>query len=129
MWRICKRYVLLPSLSVVNNGDLVRGTRCPVPSVQSVVFRVWTPLVHLDEARRHELQPGASDTAPRSGARSPAAFQRASWPSKSRPASGDFDGITVLNPEAYERIEVAVNDVIPVARLLTAARNQPAAGN
>jgi hypothetical protein len=33
----------------------------------------------------------------------------------------------VLNPEAYERIEVAVNDVIPVARLLAAARAQPAA--
>ena len=105
----------------------MRGTRCPVPSVRSVVFRVRTPLVHLDEARRHELQPGAGDTAPRSGARSPAAFQRAPWPSRSRPNSGDFDGITVLNPEAYERIEVAVNDVIPVARLLTAARNQPAA--
>ena len=42
-------------------------------------------------------------------------------------SSGDFDGTTVLNPEAYERIEVAVNDVIPVARLLTAARAQPAA--
>jgi hypothetical protein len=33
----------------------------------------------------------------------------------------------VLNAEAYERIEVAANDVIPVTRLLTAARNQPAA--
>jgi FMN reductase len=42
-------------------------------------------------------------------------------------SSGDFDGTTVLNPEAYERIEVAVNDVIPVARLLAAARAQPAA--
>jgi FMN reductase len=45
-------------------------------------------------------------------------------------SSGDFDGTTVLNPEAYERIEVAVNDVIPVARLLAAERAQPApAGN
>jgi FMN reductase len=42
-------------------------------------------------------------------------------------SSGDFDGTTVLNPEAYERIEVAVNDVLPVARLLAAARAQPAA--
>jgi FMN reductase len=42
-------------------------------------------------------------------------------------SSGDFDGTTVLNPEAYERIEVAVNDVIPVAHLLAAARPQPAA--
>ena len=62
MRRICKRYVLLPSLSVVNNGGPVRGTRCPGPSVRSVVFGVRTPLVHLDEARRHELQPGAGDT-------------------------------------------------------------------
>jgi FMN reductase len=37
-------------------------------------------------------------------------------------SSGDFDGTTVLNPEAYERIEVAVSDVIPVARLLATAR-------
>jgi FMN reductase len=37
-------------------------------------------------------------------------------------SNGDFDGTTVLNPEAYERIEVAVNDVIPVARLLAEAR-------
>jgi FMN reductase len=42
-------------------------------------------------------------------------------------SSGDFDGTTVLNPEVYERIEVAVNDVLPVARLLAAARAQPAA--
>jgi FMN reductase len=42
-------------------------------------------------------------------------------------SSGDFDGTTVLNPEAYERIEVAVNDVLPVARLLAAAQAQPAA--
>jgi FMN reductase len=42
-------------------------------------------------------------------------------------SSGDFDGTTVLNPEAYERIEVAVNDVLPVARLLAATRPQPAA--
>ena len=42
-------------------------------------------------------------------------------------SSGDFGGTTVLNPEAYERIEVAVNDVLPVARLLAAAQAQPAA--
>jgi FMN reductase len=42
-------------------------------------------------------------------------------------SSGDFDGTTVLNPEAYERIEVAVNDVIPVAHLLAGARALPAA--
>ena len=36
-------------------------------------------------------------------------------------SSGDFDGTTVLNPEAYERIEVAVDDVVPVARALAAA--------
>jgi len=42
-------------------------------------------------------------------------------------SSGDCDGTTVLNPEAYERIEVAVTDVIPVARLLAEARAQPAA--
>jgi FMN reductase len=42
-------------------------------------------------------------------------------------SSGDFDGATVLNREAYERIEVAVNDVLPVARLLAAAQAQPAA--
>jgi FMN reductase len=40
---------------------------------------------------------------------------------------GDFDGTTVLNSEAYERIEVAVNDVLPVPRLLAAARPHPAA--
>ena len=36
-------------------------------------------------------------------------------------SGGDFDGTTVLNPEAYERIEVAVDDVVPVARALAAA--------
>jgi FMN reductase len=38
--------------------------------------------------------------------------------------SGDFDGTTVLNPEAYERIEVAVSDIIPVARQLAEARRR-----
>jgi FMN reductase len=38
--------------------------------------------------------------------------------------SGDFDGTTVLNPEAYERIEVAVNDIIPVAHQLAEARHR-----
>jgi FMN reductase len=37
-------------------------------------------------------------------------------------SAGDFDGTTVLNPEAYERIEVAVDDVVPVARLLASSR-------
>ncbi|MFD5208650.1 FMN reductase [Streptomyces anulatus] len=37
-------------------------------------------------------------------------------------SSGDFDGTTILNPEVYERIDMAVNDVVPVARALTAAR-------
>src|ERR1700677_3961785 len=37
-------------------------------------------------------------------------------------SAGDFDGTTVLNPEAYERIEMAVDDVVPVARLLAAHR-------
>ncbi|MER7047658.1 FMN reductase [Streptomyces jumonjinensis] len=42
-------------------------------------------------------------------------------------SSGDFDGTTVLNPEVYERIEMAVNDVVPVARALTATRAATAA--
>jgi FMN reductase len=41
-------------------------------------------------------------------------------------SSGDFAGTTVLNPEAYERIEVAVDDVVPVAHLLAAARTETA---
>ncbi|MER5491623.1 FMN reductase [Streptomyces sp. NPDC002454] len=36
-------------------------------------------------------------------------------------SAGDFDGTTVLNPEVYERIEMAVGDVVPVARALAAA--------
>jgi len=44
-------------------------------------------------------------------------------------SAGDFDGTTVLNPEAYERIEVAVDDVVPVARLLASSRTEsPAPG-
>jgi FMN reductase len=39
-------------------------------------------------------------------------------------SAGDFDGTTILNPEVYERIEVAVDDVIPVA--LTLASNRRA---
>ena len=39
-------------------------------------------------------------------------------------SAGDFDGTTVLNPEAYERIEVAVDDVVPVARLLASSRTE-----
>ena len=41
-------------------------------------------------------------------------------------SSGDFAGTTVLNPEAYERIELAVDDVVPVARLLATARREAA---
>ncbi|MFI2214892.1 FMN reductase [Streptomyces sp. NPDC020141] len=37
-------------------------------------------------------------------------------------SSGDFDGTTILNPEVYERVEMAVADVVPVARALTAVR-------
>ncbi|GAA2251864.1 FMN reductase [Streptomyces amakusaensis] len=36
--------------------------------------------------------------------------------------SGDFDGTVILNPEVYERIEMAVDDVLPVARALSAVR-------
>lgn len=39
-------------------------------------------------------------------------------------SAGDFDGTTVLNPEAYERIEVAVDNVVPVARLLASSRTE-----
>lgn len=33
-------------------------------------------------------------------------------------SSGDFDGTTILNPEVFERIEMAAKDVLPVARML-----------
>ncbi|MFE4503725.1 FMN reductase [Rhodococcus sp. NPDC056743] len=33
-------------------------------------------------------------------------------------SAGDFDGTTILNPEVFERIDMAVKDVLPVARLL-----------
>ncbi|MDX3853448.1 FMN reductase [Streptomyces sp. AK02-01A] len=38
-------------------------------------------------------------------------------------SAGDFDGTTILNPEVYERVEMAVDDVVPVARALAAARH------
>jgi FMN reductase len=41
-------------------------------------------------------------------------------------SSGDFDGTTVLNPEVYERIEVAVADVVPVALALATAHDSMA---
>ncbi|MFI5758901.1 FMN reductase [Streptomyces sp. NPDC051569] len=41
--------------------------------------------------------------------------------------AGDFDGATILNPEVYERIEMAVDDVVPVAEALAAARRAPVA--
>jgi FMN reductase len=37
-------------------------------------------------------------------------------------SAADFDGTIILNPEVYERIEVAVDDVVPVAKALVAAR-------
>jgi FMN reductase len=37
-------------------------------------------------------------------------------------SAADFDGTMILNPEVYERIEVAVDDVVPVAKALAAAR-------
>ncbi|WP_445398441.1 NAD(P)H-dependent oxidoreductase [Streptomyces sp. LE64] len=42
-------------------------------------------------------------------------------------SAGDFDGTTVLNPEVYERIEMAVGDVVPVARALAAAAERTTA--
>ena len=33
-------------------------------------------------------------------------------------SAGDFDGTTILNPEVFERIDMAVKDVLPVARLI-----------
>jgi FMN reductase len=39
-------------------------------------------------------------------------------------SAGDVDGSTVFNPEAHERIEVAVDDVVPVIRLLAASRTE-----
>ncbi|MGW6461265.1 FMN reductase [Streptomyces sp. NPDC055078] len=41
-------------------------------------------------------------------------------------SAGDFDGTVILNPEVYERVEMAVADVVPVARALTAVRSTPA---
>ena len=37
-------------------------------------------------------------------------------------SAGDFDGTTILNPEVYERIEMAVADVLPIARALAASK-------
>jgi FMN reductase len=42
-------------------------------------------------------------------------------------SAGDFDGTAILNPEVYERIEMAVDDVVPVAKALAAARSAPVA--
>jgi FMN reductase len=41
-------------------------------------------------------------------------------------SAGDFDGTLILNPEVYERVDVAVDDVVPVAVNLSQAR-KPAA--
>jgi FMN reductase len=53
-------------------------------------------------------------------------FQAWSAPMGIYLSTGDFDGTTILNPEVYERIDVAVNDVIPVAQSLVAGRIQEA---
>jgi FMN reductase len=50
-------------------------------------------------------------------------FQAWSAPMGIYLSTGDFDGTTILNPEVYERIDVAVNDVVPVAQSLSANRN------
>ncbi|MER6910528.1 NAD(P)H-dependent oxidoreductase [Streptomyces sp. NPDC000594] len=42
-------------------------------------------------------------------------------------SSGDFDGTTILNPEVYERIEMATADVVPVARALAEVRDRASA--
>jgi FMN reductase len=39
-------------------------------------------------------------------------------------SAGDFDGTVILNPEVYERVEVAVDDVVPVAVELASVRKQ-----
>lgn len=39
-------------------------------------------------------------------------------------SAGDFDGTTILNPEVYERIEIAIDDVIPMAWSLLGARQK-----
>jgi FMN reductase len=51
-------------------------------------------------------------------------FQAWTGPMGGYLSAGDFDGTTVLNPEAYERIEVAVDDIVPVARLLASNRTE-----
>jgi FMN reductase len=53
-------------------------------------------------------------------------FQAWSAPMGIYLSSGDFDGTTILNPEVYERIEIAVDDVIPVALNLASSRNDKA---
>jgi FMN reductase len=44
-------------------------------------------------------------------------------------SAADFDGTIILNPEVYERIEVAVDDVVPVAKALVAARTAATSAN
>ncbi|OYD66629.1 FMN reductase [Rhodococcus sp. OK302] len=41
-------------------------------------------------------------------------------------SAGDFDGTTILNPEVFERIEMAARDVLPVARMLADRASVPA---
>lgn len=43
-------------------------------------------------------------------------------------SAGDFDGTLILNPEVYERVDVAVDDVVPVAVALAKARRVAAGG-
>jgi FMN reductase len=41
-------------------------------------------------------------------------------------SAGDFDGTTILNPEVFERVELAVDDVVPLMSALVAGRREPA---
>jgi NAD(P)H-dependent FMN reductase len=41
-------------------------------------------------------------------------------------SAGDFDGTTILNPEVFERVELAVDDVVPLMAALVAGRREPA---
>jgi FMN reductase len=53
-------------------------------------------------------------------------FQAWSAPMGIYLSAGDFDGTTILNLEVYQRIEVAIDDVIPVALGLAALRQDQA---
>ncbi len=59
-------------------------------------------------------------------------FQAATIPVGFYANAGDFDGALVLNSEVYSRIEVGINDVLPILRAIsddsTEARPDPSAG-